>query len=135
MFKRYSLEEKLDVLKYLEEGSYTVRDVSRKFSIATNTIQQWIALYKFGGEEALNKPSTNISYTKELKESVVKDYLTGNYTLLGLQEKYGVRSQTQIRRWIRHYINYGEVERSILKTKRFSDKNSGILKGKPELKK
>lgn len=48
---------------------------------------------------------TQKDYSYAFKLQVITEYEQGNYTMTGLADKYGIQSQTTIRRWIKKYGN------------------------------
>ncbi|REJ20666.1 MAG: transposase, partial [Caldibacillus debilis] len=50
------------------------------FHVSETTLYEWHAKYEFGGVTELIRPAKNKVYSKELKQSAVEDYLSGNYS-------------------------------------------------------
>ena len=69
---KYSLEFKLEVVKYCIEGHHGREDAAKKFGIPSSTpIKEWIRKYKEHGPEGLLK-QLNSSYSGDFKQSVVE---------------------------------------------------------------
>lgn len=47
-------------------------------------------------------------YSEEYKLKIVTDYLGGNLGYILLAKKYGISAESQIRRWVRAYKEFGE---------------------------
>lgn len=45
-----------------------------------------------------------------LKQAAVNDYLNGNYTAPEILKKYKIRSETQLRKWIKKYNGHEELK-------------------------
>jgi transposase-like protein len=75
-----------------------------------NCIREWVAKYSAYGSEAFDYAGRNAVYSKEFKERVVKEYLTGFGSLNDLCVKYKIRSNSQLRNWIMKYNNHMELK-------------------------
>lgn len=106
--KSFSLDVKILALQYLEEGHHTLREIGTMFSVNMTTLQEWRALYQFGGAEALTRPKKNKVYSKELKQSAVEDYLSGNYSMFDILAKYGISSLSVFKKWLKSYTSHSE---------------------------
>ena len=69
--KSYSADIKVLAVQYLEEGRHTFEEIRTMFSVNMNTLQIWRALYKYGGVQALMRPTKNKVYPEELKRRAV----------------------------------------------------------------
>lgn len=96
-------EEKIKLVEQYMSGAISQHEISRITGLDLSSIQGWICKYKAEGSVAFFPANKNRKYTPELKEKVVKEYLSGNGSLLTLCEKYKIRSKTQILRWIKMY--------------------------------
>lgn len=72
-------------------------------------------------ENADNKyvKRTQKDYSYAFKLEVIQEYETGNYTITGLADKYGIQSRSTIRTWIKKYSNLDrsyELKRSKMKS-------------------
>lgn len=67
----------------------------------------WVKQYETHGPSTFNVRKNNNSYSKEFKETVVKEYLSGNGTIITLANKYNIPSITTLENWIGKY-NRGE---------------------------
>jgi transposase-like protein len=75
-----------------------------------NHIREWAAKYSAYGNEAFDYTGRNASYSKEFKECVVKEYLTGFGSLNDLCAKYNINSNSLLRNWIIKYNNHIELK-------------------------
>ena len=50
------------------------------------------------------------SYPLELKLSAINDYLEGKGSLQTVAARYGLRSKTQLQRWLMSYNTHGEIK-------------------------
>ncbi|MER2010711.1 MAG: helix-turn-helix domain-containing protein, partial [Psychrobacillus sp.] len=104
MSKRaHSLEDKIKIIKALEVGSYSISVLESIYDVNRDSISDWVYKYEKYGVEGLKESSTCRKYSKELKLSAVKDYLSGEYSLLEVGRKYEIPSTSTLRQWIKKY--------------------------------
>lgn len=109
---KYTYEMKLSaVTKYLE-GKVSVESIGR--SIGTNgaRIIEWATIYQALGAEGLRSAAKLSTYSTETKHNAVSEYLSGKGTLREIQKKYGIRSDKQLRNWIKQYNGHKELRSS-----------------------
>ena len=75
-----------------------------------DTFNRWIIIYKNDGPIGLLNQKHNRNYSVELKYAAIKSYLCGDGSLREITEKYKLRSETQLRNWIKEYNTYGEIK-------------------------
>lgn len=73
------------------------------------------------------RETKNNKYSKDFKLNAVKMYLSGKYGGLdSLYPKLGLKSNTQLRNWIKKYKDYG-----IDGLENMTGKSKGLCKGRP----
>lgn len=107
---KFTLEEKLRILVWIDEG-HGLKDAANKFEVNAETIRQWRIKLAAHGIEALSKQARNTRYSMELKTQAVESYLAGQGSQDDICLRYGIRSTTQLQRWILKYTQ-GEVLKS-----------------------
>ena len=107
---KYSAKEKLRIVEDCLNGRNNINRIQKTEGIAKMTVQAWIAKYKAEGPAAFLIPEKNRRYSTELKKQVAEEYLTGKNSVLGLMEKYAIRSDCQIRQWVKIYNNRGDFK-------------------------
>ena len=110
--KIFSPDIKLRALQYLEEGRHTQLEICKMFAVNRQTLQEWRALFKFGGIEALTRPKKNKVYSKKLKQSAVEDYLSERYSMFDILAKYGISSLSVFKKWVKIYTGHSELKDS-----------------------
>ena len=106
MKQHRSLEEKLAILKLVEQGQ-SVRSVSDKLNLNRNNVYEWLAAYKEHGIQGLitkGKREKKLSYEEKCK--IIREYQESELTLYQLSGKYGV-SSTVLSDWARLVENGG----------------------------
>ena len=73
-------------------------------------VWEWVKKFEAHGPEALLPAHHNKSYTKELKEQAVQDYLKGKGSLTYVANQYGLQSREQLRCWIKKYTGLEELK-------------------------
>ena len=103
MNKDFSLEEKLAVIRLVDQGQ-TARSVSRKLHMNRNKLYEWLAAYKEHGIQGLITKEKIFSYEEKCK--IIREYQESELTLYQLSGKYGVAS-TVLSYWARLVKNGG----------------------------
>ena len=126
---KYSLEFKLEVVKYCIEEHHGRRDAAKKFGIPSSTpIKEWIRKYKEHGPEGLLK-QLNSSYSGDFKQNVV-EYMHDNH-LSATETAVHFRIQTPVvLKW--EHVYYEEGPKALYEERRGRSKN---MSSKPRKKK
>ena len=109
---KYSKELKLEIVKrYLkgESGSSLANEYDMPKSMAEN-IRQWARKFEAMGEGGFDSSSSNKTYSKELKECAINDYLNGVESLEGLTNKYNISSRSIVINWLKKYNKGIEIK-------------------------
>ena len=102
---KYSKELKLKVVHEYIKGIKSLGNIAYELGCCKETVRGWIMMYKECGEEVFNDKPHNKSYTKEFKETVVKEYFEGKGSIPDLRVKYKILGYDTLRRWILKYNN------------------------------
>lgn len=100
---KYSAGEKLDFIKLFQKSNQSKRGFATKHNIPVHAFEHWLILYEIGGFEFLQESKGWTRYPLETKLNVVKDRLSGNYSMTELMKKYHIRSVKQIDDWVIKY--------------------------------
>lgn len=96
-------EERIGAAKSCAEGRMSSREVARRLGVDEAQVREWVFRYKSHGAEAFQKQERNTIYSGELKVQAVREYIAGNLSQREIAAKYGLRSTSQIRDWIKVY--------------------------------
>ena len=107
--QKATMEEKVNLARACIEGEISRRDASRKADVHPSTIDKWISRYKSEGTSAFLPHERNRVYSSNVKRQAVQDYLTGKGSLQAICCKYKIRSQAQLRTWIKVYNAHGDL--------------------------
>jgi len=106
----YASKEKI-IIEYLN-NTYGFRELCRIYGMSQGALKGWIRLYNAFGFEGLRTSSQASRYSSVLKQAAVNDYLNGKYTTPEILKKFKIRSETQLRRWIKKYNGHEELKSS-----------------------
>ena len=98
-------DEKIRIAKLCLSGKLNQVEAARQVGVSKETIRSWIAKYEFQGELGFLARGNNRVYSNELKQAAVSDYLNGGESQQTIAAKYGLRSKTQLQKWIKMYNN------------------------------
>ena len=101
--EKVTAEERIEAAKACAEGRASQAEAARKLGVNRSSVKEWVRRYRAQGVSAFQKQEHNTVYSKELKAAAVKEYLSGKDSLEGISAKYGLRSQYQLRDWIKVY--------------------------------
>ena len=109
---KYSKELKLEIVKRYLKGE-TVSYLANLYNVSNNhgmPILEWVRKYNKLGESGFDEYSTNKTYSKELKEQVIKEYLEGKGSFEDISNKYNIRSKTIVMGWVKKYNEGIEIK-------------------------
>ena len=98
-----SPEEKIQIIVDYLSGKLSMIDAAKMAGVYKSTIYEWVRLYQQEGSLGLLNTDTQRSYSTELKLAAVKAYLSGKGSLRDICIEYKIRSQKQLRDWIKVY--------------------------------
>lgn len=110
---KVTADERIATAKACTEGKMSQSEASRRLDVDESTIRNWIARYKAGGPLALKNLDSNQVYSSALKEKAVQEYLDGKGALRDIAAKYGLRSESQLKNWIKVYNSGKDFGRKI----------------------
>ena len=102
--------EKVKIVERVLAGEISVPDAARLAGVGKTSIRFWRDLYLSDGPTALMDQPKNKVYSQSLKLQAVHEYLGGELSLADIVKKYHLRSNTQLRDWIKVYNTHGEIK-------------------------
>lgn len=106
---KYLPEIKIKACEDYISGKYTHREICEKYNInfreksRTSMLNEWLPIYREHGSSTFLKTGGNRTYSSELKEKAVLEYLSGEGSYYDIAAKYNLRSKTQLQRWVSLY--------------------------------
>ena len=100
------------VEKYLRDeiGIYEAARLAGMSGKTSTSVRRWINIYKNEGPAGLLDQKKNRSYSKKLKLEAVNAYLNGEGTKTEIARCFGLRTETQLQKWIEMYNTHGEIK-------------------------
>lgn len=92
--------EKVKAVEMYMEGGVSLRNLARRYNVHHSSIEKWINVYRMFGAEGLKRPSNNTKYSDAVRKEAVASYLSGEYTLYEVCEKYKIRSISVLQHWL-----------------------------------
>ena len=109
---KYTYDEKAKILVEYQTGVHGFRELCRIYGIAQQSLKDWIRLYETFGMEGLKAVSSATYYSRETKQAAVQEYLAHKLPVKEILKKYQIRSETQLRKWIKKYNGHEELKAS-----------------------
>lgn len=100
---KYTPEEKVAIVEAWLNGTESAADLKKKRGVTDGRLREWILQYKANGIKAFIPQRQNNAYSEETKLKAVTDYLNGEGSTKVISAKYGLRSDRQLRNWIKVY--------------------------------
>jgi transposase len=100
---KYTAEVKVSILNEYTDGHKSFEVLAKEYQVNPKTIYLWYRQYsEFGIIAFIDKPR-NRSYSKELKEAAIHDYLGGKGSYIDIALKYEISSKEVLRKWVLKY--------------------------------
>lgn len=106
---KISAEEKIEIVQKCQGGEVSIAQASQQAGVGKTAIRIWMAQYKAEGAAGLLPCEQSRVYPVEIKEQAVQEYLSGEGSLLDISQKYRLRSDRQLRKWIKVYNAHGDL--------------------------
>ena len=100
---KYTAEEKKAIVEAWLNGTERATDLKKNSGVSDGRLREWILQYKANGVKAFILQRQNNVYSEEIKLKAVTDYLNGEGSTKAISAKYGLRSDRQLRNWIKVY--------------------------------
>ena len=98
-------EIKLRYAQLCIENKMSKQEAARQLGVNDGVIHTWVYMYRESGELAFLDIGKNHVYSDELRLEAVRSYLNGEGSLRSVSARYGLRSDRQLRAWLRMYNN------------------------------
>jgi len=105
---KVEIEKKINVTQEYLDGKISSSKASERVGVDRRTIEEWARIYRQEGIFGLETVKKNHIYSLEIRKQAVQEYLAGGSSLDAICEKFKIRSNTQLRNWIKVYTNHGE---------------------------
>ncbi len=96
-------EKKVEIAKDYLEGHVGYTESLGRANNSKASFRYWVHQYQEKGSAGLLPSCKNHEYPEDIKRKAVEEYLSGKGSLEQIGGKYGLRSITQLRQWIKVY--------------------------------
>ena len=107
--RRYSAEEKYEILKLFDNGLKSGKEILAEFGVHNRTLQDWRYQFLDRGIEGLTQSKSINRYSKEMKMQILNEILSGEITLRAAARKYGIPNKCTIQNWVKKYNDHREI--------------------------
>lgn len=98
-------EKKLEIAIQCTSYEISASEAARKLGVDISTVRWWICLYREQGAEVFTDENKNKAYSEETRRNAVQSYLNGEGSYRTVAARYGLRSDLQLRGWVKMYTN------------------------------
>lgn len=103
---KYTVEQRVKACEEYLSGKKSATQIAIELEMGEHgddEVATWARLFKTNGASIFQNEGHNRTYTKEFKEQVVMEYLSGNGSLRDLAARYSIPKPYTISTWIRKY--------------------------------
>ena len=122
---KVSFEVKLEAVLEYKKGYESHRSLAKKYGVGKTSIERWIMIYDSQGVDGLKETHHNRSWSSEIKQCAVLDYLSGNSSMFDICQKYKISTTSLLRQWI---MVYNDSHKELKSTG--SGRNKPMTKGR-----
>lgn len=102
---KLTTEVKVEIVERYLQGE-SPSQLSQAYGFHVDYLRVWVKKYQENGAAGLTYHKENRSYTREFKEQVAQDYLSGKGSELDLALRYGIPSRRTVSSWIKQYNSH-----------------------------
>lgn len=106
--KKYSLEQRLEVVNHYLSTDDGYRIISARFDVPRTQVRMWIAAYKAHGEDGLQPKPKGVSADPDLRVKVVKAITEGHMSRNQAAAHFNLSGSATVSNWLKVYENHGE---------------------------
>ncbi len=103
-------ETKLELVERYLKGEISQSQAANEAAVAKHSFNDWLRLYDAERPPGLLAKTKNSIYSKETKLSAANSYLPGEGSLKDICKKYKIRSEYQLREWIKRYNSHENLK-------------------------
>jgi transposase len=108
--KFYPSEFKYQVVLAYKNEEYSVDELTVRYQIPKVTLYNWVEKFEKDGIGGFEDVKTWKSYSKELKEAAVREYLSGENSQYEIVRKYEISSRSVLQGWINKYNSHRDLK-------------------------
>ena len=104
-------EEKIRIVKAYIQGRIGLYEAAKQVGVHHTVIDDWARLYEMEGAQAFLPGKGNRKYDPILKETAVRDYLSGKGSIREICRRHKIRDTKQLRSWIKMYNGHKDFKK------------------------
>lgn len=104
----FSKDKKIEIIKRYKNGE-SLTNLSSICGLSSYSIMTWVYKYDGLGEDFFNDKQGNKSYSKQLKERAIKDYLNGDGSYEQIAIRHRINSKSILINWVKKYNSHIEI--------------------------
>lgn len=108
MKKKYSFEQRMNVVNHYLNTDDGYRVISSIFGVPRTQVRAWIAIYQSHGEEGLRPKDKRLSSSPDLRVEVVMAVINKNMSQNQAAVHFKLSGAALVSRWVKIYTEYGE---------------------------
>ncbi len=101
--RKVSTDALMTAIRKWLNGEGSQRSIAREIGIDSSLFRTYLARYKSQGISGIIESVQNKVYSSETKLKAVTAYINGEGSLRAIAGAYGLRSEGQLRKWIKVY--------------------------------
>lgn len=106
---KISSETKIDYVEKYKAGKISAKEIAEGCQVNITTVRSWVRNYDVFGAIDIDKGSVSTRYSQETRLMAVRDYLDGKGSLRDICAKHKLRSNEQLRVWIKLYNGHKDL--------------------------
>lgn len=100
---KFTPEEKLFLVLKFKELNISLSEFCRIYNVEKTTIHRWSIKFDNNGKDDLKEITKHTRYSSHTLIHSVKDYLSGNFSMLQIVKKYNLSGDSILRSWLKWY--------------------------------
>lgn len=128
--RKYSFQERLEVVMHYFASDEGYRLTSARFKIPRTQVRIWVAAYDAYGEEGLRPKDKGVSIDPEIRIEAVKAVLSGQMSQTQAATKFNVAGAASVAKWLKVFNEHGEEG---LRSLKVGKKRASYMAEHPEL--
>lgn len=109
---KYTIEQKVEAVLDYKSGKRGTCQICKDLGLNQSGIDlyKWVHIYEDYGEAGFLPKQRNKTYSKELKNEAVNEYLAGKGSYDDIARKYEIPSSTTLKNWVSKYNGYEKLK-------------------------
>lgn len=106
--RKYTFEERLQVVMHYFTTDEGYRLTSARFNVPRTQVRIWVAIYAAHGEEGLKARAKGVTIEPDVRVEAVKAVLSGQISQTQAATKFNVAGSATVGKWMKVFSDHGE---------------------------